>query len=72
LVGILGNDLMAGQDYRVLEIAISQEVDLKYWYGCQRNGIQSRIGNPMIGRSTLQMSNSGDLRGERNGSGCLV
>ncbi len=59
MVGILGNDLMAGQDDRVLEIAMAQEVDLKYWYGYKRNGIESRIGNPMIGCSTLQMSNSG-------------
>jgi hypothetical protein len=50
---------MAGQDDRVLEIAMAQEVDLKYWYGYKRNGIESRIGNPMIGCSTLQMSNSG-------------
>ena len=41
-------------------------------YVCQRNGIASRIGNPRIGRSTLQMSNSGDLRGQRNRSGRLV
>lgn len=53
------DDLRGGQDHRVLKIAKAQEVDLKYWYGYQRNGIASRIENPMIGRSTLQMSNSG-------------
>ena len=64
MAGILGDDLIGGQNHRVLKIAKAQEVDLKYWYGYQRNGIASRIGNPMIGRSTLQMSNSSNLGGE--------
>lgn len=76
------NELKIGRYIRKLPDGWSRSSDSKnsdgagscfeIMYVCQRNGIQSRIGNPMIGRSTLQMSNSGDLRGERNRPRCLV